>query len=770
MKRILYITGILSMIIVSSCSVQKYLPPGERLYRGANIKVEKPKETTTSAKSLASTIKLAAKPSPNKFLFGQPYKVWFWYKIGEPKREKGLKAFFRNKLGEPPVLSSRINAAKTAENMQSLLENIGYFHSTVQGDTVNTGSYFMKAKYIAQVQPQYHLDSVIWVGDTTPIKKLLETFSKGRQGLLKTGKPYKLSDITAERSRLDLLLKTRGYYYFNPEYLMAYADSTAGNRKVNIYLNLKTTTPPEARYPYTINSITVFPNYTLTSAQLDTNKNGFKEVYEGLEIRDTLKKFRNRLFGETITYRPGSIYSSRNQNTTLNRFINLGAFKFVKNRFEAVRDSAKIVDTSHRLDVYYYLTPSKRRSLQGEINGFTKENNYVGSEVSLSFKDRNAFRGAEQLGIRLYGGFETTSGDSVKNNNYRLGTEVSLKMPRYAIPFYHIKENNLYAPNTTILLGYELFKKDIFYLKNTFRFQYEATWKPKLQTQYTLAPFALSYQQTSNITDSFRKELANNPSLLLSIYSEAILGSYASYTYNSGFKSLKNKWYFNGSVDLSGNLAGIITGAKGYRSKSVFGVPFAQYVKVDLDLHYTRRLPNKFDWANRVMIGLGNPYNNSRILPFSKLYTIGGSSSIRGFRTRTLGPGTYKPTPKDQRFFQLIGGDYKLLGNTELRIPLTPQLHAAVFFDAGNIWTKDTILFGRPGKLTKDFLNELAVAGGIGLRFDATVLLIRGDLGIPLRKPYLPEGQRWVLDKIDFGSRAWRRENLILNIAIGLPF
>ena len=105
-----------------------------------------------------------------------------------------------------------------------------------------------------------------------------------------------------------------------------------------------------------------------------------------------------------------------------------------------------------------------------------------------------------------------------------------------------------------------------------------------------------------------------------------------------------------------------------------------------------------------------------------------------------------------------------------MRIPFTPQLSGAVFIDAGNVWTKDTLLFGQQGKLTTKFLKEIAVASGFGIRFDATVLLIRADLGIPVRKPYLPDGQRWVLNKIDFGSKMWRRENLILNIAIGLPF
>lgn len=764
-------TGSISILfllaIISSCSVQKYLPPGEKLYKGYTVKVDKNAATTTSVKSLKSTLGLAAKPKKNSFFLGQPYRVWFWYKIGEPKREKGFRAFLRNRLGQAPVLSSRINAKATAENMQSLMENLGYFHTTVQGDTTNEGGYFMKAHYTAQVQPRYTIRKIEWVKDSSALLKLLENNST-RAGLLKPGNPYTLSDITAERDRLDLVLKQRGYYYFNPDYLMAYADSTVGDRKVDLYMNIKKVTPENAKHPYKINSITVFPNYTLASNELDTSKTGFT-VYDSLRIKDRRNHFKKSLFARTIIYRPGSIYSSRKQNTTLNRLINLGAFKFVKNRFEPVRDSFRI-DTSHRLDVYYYLTPAKTKSLQAEIDGFTKENNYVGSQVSLNWRNRNTFRGAEQLGVKTYAAIEKTSGDSVNNTNYRLGTELTLKVPRYVVPIFTIKENNLYMPNTTFLLGYEYYRKDVYYTKNLFRFNYEATWKPTVQKQYTLAPVSLSYLLATNITDSFRKEQAVNPSLLLTVYNEAVLGSYGTYTYNSNFRSKKNKVYFQAGVDVSGNVAGLLTGAKSYRSKNIFGVPFAQYVKLDADYHFTKKLQTDIEWANRLLVGVGLPYSNSRLLPFTKLYTIGGSNSIRGFRSRTLGPGTYKPTGDDQRFFQLIGGDFKLLANTEIRKSFSKIMSGAFFIDAGNIWTKDTILFGPQAKLTKNFYKELAVATGVGLRFDITVLLIRVDLGVPLRKPYLPAGERWVFNQFDFGSRAWRRENLILNIAIGLPF
>jgi outer membrane protein insertion porin family len=110
MRTLLGAIFLCTLLLATSCSVRRFLPAGERLYSGSTIKVEKDSATSGSKKSLQKTLKLAVTPKANKFLLGQPYKVWWWYKIGEPKKEKGLKAFLRKKLGEPPVLSSRVNA------------------------------------------------------------------------------------------------------------------------------------------------------------------------------------------------------------------------------------------------------------------------------------------------------------------------------------------------------------------------------------------------------------------------------------------------------------------------------------------------------------------------------------------------------------------------------------------------------------------------------------------------------------------------------------
>lgn len=760
MKKLCYITLV---VLFSSCSVQKFLPEGERLYKGAEVKVTKDTAVKQSSKELKALIKSAVSPRPNKYFLGQPWKVWWWYKIGEPKREKGFKAFLRNKLGEPPVLSSRVKVESTAENIQSLMENNGYFKTTVQGDT-NNFSYYTKAVYTAQVKPQYTINKIEWVTDSSDIMRaILRT--RGRS-LLRPGQPYSLADIKAERERLDLRLKTRGYYYFNPDYLMAYADSTIGAKKVNLYLNIKKDVPKDAKKAFKIGRIVVYPNYSLNSETLDTSFAG-ATFYDSIYIKDEQKKYKPSLFSRSITYGPGSFYNSRSQNASLNRFISLGAFKFVKNRFE--KDA--VSGDSNLLNVYYYLTPAPKKSLQGQIDGFTKDNNFTGSQLSLNFLNRNAFKGAEQLSVKVYGGFETALRDSLKgNNNFRLGGNASIRLPRYAIPFFHIKENNFYQPNTSISIGYEWFRKNLLYSRNAFTANYEFTWKTNVRTLYRLVPISLAYVRATNVTDSFYRQLIDNPSLLLNIYNEITLGTTFNYTITPRARA-RNKWLYQFGIDLSGNVAGLIKGAKRFRESTIFGAPFAQFVKFDLGANYTRTLNRKgVDWANRLELGIGIPYNNSKLLPFAKQYTIGGASSIRGFSTRSLGPGTYKPTAEDQRFFQLIGGDFRLLANTELRVPFSKMFSGALFVDAGNIWTKDTILFGPQSKLTKNWFKEIAVAGGAGLRVDLTFLLLRFDLGIPFRKPYLPDGERWVFNQVNFGSGAWRRENLVFNIAIGLPF
>lgn len=760
----LFSLGVLVICMVSSCGVKKYLPQGETLYRGSKVKVQKIVHVKESKRNLRKKLKATIYPKRNKFILGAPYKVWWWYTIGEPKRKKGLKVFLREKLAEPPIFSSRINPNSTAENMQALLENEGYFHSVVQGDTL-LKKYFTHAIYNATVWPQYTIRQISWVSDSTQIMLELQAEQES-ESLLKIHDGFSLVNITNELSRLDLKLKTKGYYYFNPNYLMGYIDSTVGDNKVDIFLSLKSETPDSAKLPYSIKSITLYPNYTLFEKAIDHTVIN-RENYDNLTILNN-DKFNPRMFKRVVTYRPQSTYNIIEQNKTLNRLINLGNFKFVKNTFRPISDSNGQRDS---LEAVYYLSPSKKKSFQGQIDGFSKENKFIGSLISLNWKNRNTFKGSELLTIKTYGGIELSYADSLKkNNNFRAGAEASLTFPQFILPFFKIKESSFHIPHTRMLLGYEWFRKQGFYTKNVFRTQYEFNWKETTNKEHSLAPIAISFIKASNVSQEYLDESSSNPAILTNIYSEVNLGSFYSYTTNTKNQNHRDLWYFNSSIDVSGNAAGLITGAKHTREKNILNTPFAQYVKGDVELRYLKKIKTNLHWANRLQLGASIPYNNSSSLPFSKQYIIGGSNSIRGFRIRQLGPGSYLPTANDQRYFFIIGGDFKLLYNSELRLPIVGSLSTGLFVDAGNIWTKDTFLFGKAAQLKKEAYKEIAVASGIGIRYDFKILLIRLDLGLPLRKPYLVENQRWVFNKINFGSGTWRRQNLILNIAIGYPF
>ena len=174
----------------------------------------------------------------------------------------------------------------------------------------------------------------------------------------------------------------------------------------------------------------------------------------------------------------------------------------------------------------------------------------------------------------------------------------------------------------------------------------------------------------------------------------------------------------------------------------------------------------------RVLAGVGIPYGNSTTMPYIKQFFSGGSNSIRAFLPRTVGPGSYVlPDSLASKGFLDQAGDIKLEGNIEYRFTIVSVLKGAVFVDAGNVWlSRKNEEFPNGEFRMNRFYKELAVGTGFGLRADISFFVIRFDVGMPLRKPALPEKERWVYNNIRFGDGNWRKQNLVLNIAIGYPF
>ena len=299
-------------------------------------------------------------------------------------------------------------------------------------------------------------------------------------------------------------------------------------------------------------------------------------------------------------------------------------------------------------------------------------------------------------------------------------------------------------------------------------------WKENERKEHVLQMSEITYASPQNVTDLYLQQIASNPTLEKVIEKQLIFGPTYSYTYtNTMQKRKKNTFYYKGSIDLAGNIAGLATGANIQKGDtiSIFNVPFSQFIKIENDFRHYYKLGRESQLATRVIAGVGYAYGNSREMPFIKQFFIGGTNSLRAFRARSIGPGSFDgSTTNSNAFLPDQSGDIKLEFNTEYRAQIYGPVKGALFVDAGNIWLLNENSDKPGAKFTKNFMSELAVGAGAGLRFDFSFLVLRTDFAFPLRKPNLPSGNRWVLDQINFGNGTWRKENLIFNLAIGYPF
>jgi outer membrane protein assembly factor BamA len=758
-KSIVFILS--AAVLFTACSTTKHIPEGDALYMGAKVNLTAENITAQQKKVYQADLQGQTRPRPNSRFLGIPFKLLLW-NLFYTDSTKGFKAKLQQKLGQPPVLASTVDLAANTTLLQNYLENKGFFGARVTADSTWKNKK-ASVTYTANAGAQYKIKSVLFPTDTSKLTMALNEVSKTT--LLKTGSPYDLDLVKGERTRIDALLKERGFYYFSPEYILVQVDSTEGDHTVDMRVVVKPETPAEAREVFYINDVTIYSNYSLNSARNDTIKSQ-GTVYEGFRVIDPIGKFKPKLFGTAMQFQPNDVYNRTDHNRSLNRLMNLNVFKFVKNRFErAPVDSPK-------LNVFYYLTPFPEKALRAELGANTKSNNLNGSEISIGFKHRNTFRGGEQMDFRIYGGTEAQfSGSFQGTSTFRVGGEVNFAIPRFVTPIFKFNPKSAFVPRTNIQLGYEALNRRTLYTLNSFRGGFGYLWKQSAVKSHEFYPVSITYVQPLNITTKFDTSRVNNPSLQHITDTQFVLGSTYQYNYNQQAAGIQktNSFYMNFLADVSGNLAGLLVKGSGADGKRLLNLPFSQYLKFEIDGRYYRRLGVASTWANRIVVGYGLPYGNSRQIPYIKQFFTGGNNSIRAFRSRTVGPGTYKP-PLVQGFIPDQTGDLKLELNTELRPRISGPLYGAIFVDAGNIWLQNNDPLKPGATIGKDFLSELAMGAGVGIRLDITLFVLRLDVAFPIRDPARPAGQRMVLNQINFGDQNWRRQNLIYNLAIGYPF
>ena len=757
--------------MATACSGTKYLSENQSLYTGASITITSSYPITEKDISNSELTELI-QPEPNETLFGSRPWLWFHNIAGEPKKDKGFRFWLKNKLGSPPVLLKDVDPARTSRLLKTRLMNKGFFQAEV-GYEIKTKNRKSRLIYQAKLSEPYRIKSIEYPDPGTTLEK--EINEQHLQSTLAPGQNYDLAKMQSERKRITGELKDEGFFYFNERHMIFKADTTVGDREVELFLAHTPNIPVQAETRYSIGDVNVFPEYSLSTDSL-------KRSYRSYTFNDYQFFARGRaikpgVITDKLNIKTGRFYSREETQLSISRLMGLGVFKFVNINYKEDKTAAGVLDAS------VYLTPLLKKSLRVQLEAVSKSNDFIGPSISTTFLNRNAFGGAELFQLKFDFGFETqvSSQQNQAVNAIEFGVEASLEVPRFMTPVFTVDySSKKYIPKTRFKIGYRQQNRTNFFNMMAFNAKYGYVWTESARKSHQLYPVDVSLV-TVQQEPAFRDLLETNPLLRQSYEEQFIIGGNYSFFYSTlnldDRKYEKHNFYFNGNIDVSGNLLNLVqrngTDNNNGGVKEIFGTPYSQFTKVSGDFRYYYKIDKRNLIATRFFAGVGVPYGNAESLPYLKQFAAGGTNTIRAFRSRSIGPGSFAQARDAGPDSLLLDqtGDISLLANIEYRFDVLGALKGALFVDAGNIWLVNEDV-DRPGGefSTSDFLSETAVGTGFGLRFDADFFVIRLDFAFPLRAPFLPEGDRWVISNIDPLSKSWRRDNLILNIAIGYPF
>ena len=749
------LVAVLSVVVLFGCSVERFIPEDEYLYTKETVNIT-PDTVVENLEAIRTDLKAALRPEPiNSFLGGYP-GLYYHYKA---QREKPgfINKFLNKKFGKEPVYASDIETYEMEQILLNRLENKGYFYSIVSSEIVrDTSDKTAEAIYSLRLSKPYRLQTYQLDTDTLPVYSKIKTSMN--ETLLKSGMNFDLSAMKSERNRIDSYLKEEGYYNFNGGFLIFETDTNQyRNKRFDLYLRLKKDVPQKAVVPYKLSKINIYPNnrVDVDSVALDTTRYAEKNFIQDEEY------FKPKRLDPYVLLEEGDLYSPAKSKATGRRLGNIGAYKFVNIRYDEIKGSSE--DSLGLLEANIYLSPLKKRAIRAEVKAVTKSNGFSGPGLGLTFVNRNLFHGGETLNISLDGAYEVQAGGSDSNSgstSLQLGLSGKLIFPRMLFPVEISKNYFKYdIPKTKIELGIAYLNRTQLFTLGSVESKFGYIWQANKYVTHEINPVSINYVSLANTTEEFETILDENPFLRSSFDQQFISGLTYSFIYNGMVDTDEtHQFYLNTNFETAGNSLSLIAG--GERPQSIFGLEYAQFVRLDTDIRYHFNFAKNQKIATRLFAGWGVPYGNSDVIPYSKQYFSGGPYSVRAFRTRSLGPGTFHPENSETFSYYDQTGNLRLEANLEYRFPLISLLQGAVFVDAGNVWntTDNEALEG--DTFTSDFMNQLGIGGGFGMRVDIQNFVIRLDLAAPFHDPSLAEGQRW----------SWDFENPILNFAIGYPF
>ncbi len=793
MRRLVYIVCCVALgAMLSACNVTRLIPSDEYLLQ--RITIDEDKEAPRAQRIKGDDVTKYLRQKPNKHFLGTDFYVWI-YMMANPDKDNWWNNLKR-RMGEEPVFFNMRDTERSVENLKIYLDSRGYYSSDV-GFKVDTNARTRRAKvtYTLKQRQPYRIDNITYDFRDRFLEPIV--LPDTTNTLLHRGDIFDISVLDAERQRIALYLKDRGYYNFSVNNVEFVADTLSGDKKVGVRVIVKQNlTGYNARgvpqydnnAVYRLRNINIIPGYNAAVAKITPNYfDKFDSLeYRGLNIifKGDRPKIRPQVLRGIVPLYPNYLYNYSQINQTYSSLMSMGYLKSARINFTEVTDDSKsnfitLVGADNKtksspinytreryLDCDIYCSPALQQSIKAELEASTTASFY-GLTAVLGYQNRNIFRGAEMLEITGTAGYEYMKApNSKKRHAMEFGVSASLSFPRFLLANYAIKSGTI-APKTKFEISYNHQDRP-YYKRGLSSASWVYTWRNQTNSSFVVRPIGINLVDVSYIDDKYFNSLQNQY-LKHSFESQLIVAISGSYVLKKQYKSAPNNYTtVRANCELSGNaLNGLVRlfskPVEGNNYYEFLGIRYSQYVRADIDASHRIMFGKVTSLAARIYAGAAYAYGNSDAVPFDRLFYAGGSNSMRGWAPRTLGPGS-SPAPKDVVYPSQLG-DMKLEANLEFRFPIWDMFHGATFLDLGNIWYIGRKDLSHPeGSVFhfNNFYKQLAFNTGIGIRLDIEFAILRLDWGIQLHNPNNPVGERWI------HNFKWR--NTSLNFGVGFPF
>jgi outer membrane protein assembly factor BamA len=675
---------------------------------------------------------------------------------------------FLMRLGEPLAVFDTTLAQSTLEQITTYLYTNGFFNAETSL-SIKEREKLAFVTYNIKENTPHKIDSINYDTDNPKIDSILQETAE--DSYLKKGDRYQQENLVEERIRIEELLQNNGYYAFSRQYINYQIDTSIGDHKVGIILQIYKPSRNTNHKVYTIDSVI----FTTDVSSMTSNFKRFYERYNGITYKYIDDDYSKKMLDRRVFVYPEEKYSRKNTLETQRQLVNLDNFKFVNLNYDT---------TGGKFIANIFTSPLKKYQMTNEV-GVNVTQGFPGPFYNLTMKIRNLFKGLEILEIsgRIgYEGVASVTDASKVYSSTEAGASLNLIIPQFILPVSSKVKSSLgkFNPKTSLISGFA-FTNRPEYRRSNFNSHIDYTWQKDYEKLFnvTVADFSLI---RSTIKDStFQAELnrirdlGNNfwrtfePSLVLSS-SFSITRNFNRYTSYQSRAAAFLKSY----IEMGGSVLNFFD----INYMDTTGLELYKYIKISGDYRRYVSITPKSQVAFRVYAGFAKSYAPNNILPYEKYFFSGGSNSIRAWRPRRLGPGSFFPADTISQEGGVVlryndnfeqPGELIFESSLELRTQVIGFFHTALFVDAGNIWVFSKDL-QRPGAKfsLSDFYRQIAIGAGVGARFDFTFLLLRLDAGIKIYNPSLPPGQRFItqLDK----NRIQGVDTIILNLAIGYPF